>query len=320
MPPTYEHQGLIELFRNRPSLAAELLRDLLGVAVPNDSDARVESADATDLKPAERQADLVIQLRRGKPVLSVVVEVQLQPDPDKRRRWPAYSIGLWDRAGCPACVLVVTVDERTARWCREPIEIGPGHLMVPLVIGPDSVPVVEDLAMAERNLELAVLSAVAHGQGLHAESVGRAALLASRRRPGGPQVVYCDLIMAAVSDAARKALEKLMPNGEYEFQSDYFKNIIAKRRAEAEKQGRAEGEAKGRAEGEARGRAEGEARGRAEGRAEGLLTLLQARGLRVSDEGRARILACTDVAQLDAWIRAGVTVASVDELFRPQIG
>ncbi|MCL2450723.1 MAG: hypothetical protein FWD17_17390 [Polyangiaceae bacterium] len=82
-----------------------------------------------------------------------------------------------------------------------------------------------------------------------------------------------------------------MANGEYEFQSDYFKNIIAKHSARAE------------------------AKGEARGRAQALLTLLQARGLRVSDEARARISSCTDGGQLDVWIRGALTVASVDELF-----
>jgi hypothetical protein len=53
----------------------------------------------------------------------------------------------------------------------------------------------------------------------------------------------------------------------------------------------------------------------AEGRAEALLAVLEARGLPASAETRARILACTDDAQLDAWIRKAVGITSVDELF-----
>lgn len=68
-------------------------------------------------------------------------------------------------------------------------------------------------------------------------------------------------------------------------------------------------EARGIAKGEARGRAEGEARGRAEA----LLTLLEARGLAVTDEQRARILACTDRASLERWIVAAVSAESTDE-------
>ena len=52
-----------------------------------------------------------------------------------------------------------------------------------------------------------------------------------------------------------------------------------------------------------------------EGEAKALLVLLEARGLRVSAEVRARIVGCEDGAQLDAWIRKAVSVGSVDELF-----
>ena len=119
------------------------------------------------------------------------------------------------------------------------------------------------------------------------------------RLPDERQVLYSDLVFAALSEAARAALEELMAAGSYEFQSD-----LAKKH-----------QAKGRAEGEAKGRAEGEAKGRAEGRAEALLAVLEARGVRISNDARACISNCSDAAQLDAWIRKAVTVSSVEELF-----
>jgi hypothetical protein len=289
--PSYEHEGLIRLFRNRPELAPELLRDALHVELPAYSEARVESADLTDLEPAERHADLVVLLVDGKPVLGIVLEVQLSPDPKKRRSWPAYVVGLRARLDCPACVLVVTVTEAMARWSREPIELGPGNVFRALVVGPASVPVIDDVAAAERDPELAVLSCIAHGHEAHAEVLGRAALLATLRLSDERQVLYSDLVFAALSEAARAALEDLMAGGTYEFQSEFAKKHQAK------------------------GRAEGEAKGEAKGRAEALFAVLQARGLRVSDEVHARVLACTDVAQLDAWVRKAVTINSVDELF-----
>jgi hypothetical protein len=47
-----------------------------------------------------------------------------------------------------------------------------------------------------------------------------------------------------------------------------------------------------------------------------VLTFLDARGLSVSDHHRERILACTDVTELDRWIRRAATIVSVDELFK----
>jgi hypothetical protein len=100
-------------------------------------------------------------------------------------------------------------------------------------------------------------------------------------------MLYSDLVYAALSQAARTALEDLMADGTYEFQSEFAKKHQAKGRAE----------------------------GHAAGRAEAVIDVLEARGLRVSDEARARILACTDAAQLAAWVRNAVTVPSVDALF-----
>jgi hypothetical protein len=62
------------------------------VEPPAYTEARVEAADLTDLEPAERHADLVVLLVDGKPVLRIVIEVQLSRDPDKRRPWPAYRL------------------------------------------------------------------------------------------------------------------------------------------------------------------------------------------------------------------------------------
>jgi hypothetical protein len=45
-----------------------------------------------------------------------------------------------------------------------------------------------------------------------------------------------------------------------------------------------------------------------------LLAVLESRGMRISKKARARILACTDIEQIDAWLRKAASVASVDEL------
>jgi hypothetical protein len=63
------HECLVDLFKNRPSLAAELLVEVLRVALPTYSEARVVSADLTEIQPAEYRADIVVLLLdNGKPV------------------------------------------------------------------------------------------------------------------------------------------------------------------------------------------------------------------------------------------------------------
>jgi hypothetical protein len=57
------------------------------------------------------------------------------------------------------------------------------------------------------------------------------------------------------------------------------------------------------------------AEGKAEAKAEAVVTVLETRGLVLSAEDRARITACTDLDQLDAWVRRVGSVTTVSELF-----
>jgi hypothetical protein len=62
---------------------------------------------------------------------------------------------------------------------------------------------------------------------------------------------------------------------------------------------------------EARGRILGEA----EGRAKSLLAFLAARDIAVPEPLRARILGCTDIAQLEGWIARAAHVTTAEALF-----
>lgn len=58
-----------------------------------------------------------------------------------------------------------------------------------------------------------------------------------------------------------------------------------------------------------------QAKGRVLGRADALLDLLDARGIAVAAEDRARVLGCTDEATLVRWFHRAVTAASVEAVF-----
>ena len=61
--------------------------------------------------------------------------------------------------------------------------------------------------------------------------------------------------------------------------------------------------------------AEAEARGEASGLAQMILQVLAARGVTVPVEIRDQVLACTGIAQLDAWGNKAATAQSVEEVF-----
>jgi len=288
------HEALVTLFRNRPELAPGLLRDALHVELPAYTEVRIESADLTQIEPAELRADLVVLLVDGRPVLGIVVEAQLGIDKRKLYTWPLYATALRARLECPACVLVVTPDRTVARWAAQGIVVGPGSPFQALVVGPDGVPVVTDPAVAAREPELAVLSAMAHGaeEPETAAQIGLAGLAASLGLDDERALVYSDLIRDALSEAARKALEALMatPQG-YEFQSEFARKH------------------------DAIGQAKGVVLGQVKARAEAVITVLETRGVPLSADQRERVLGCADLELLGQWVRKAVTVASADKLF-----
>lgn len=65
----------------------------------------------------------------------------------------------------------------------------------------------------------------------------------------------------------------------------------------------------------AEGLVKGHLQGRTEGFADALLTVLQGRGIAVSDAAREPILAEKDPAQLTRWLERAGVVTSIDDLF-----
>ncbi|MDN5859990.1 MAG: hypothetical protein L0H84_15350, partial [Pseudonocardia sp.] len=61
--------------------------------------------------------------------------------------------------------------------------------------------------------------------------------------------------------------------------------------------------------------AQGRTEGKAEGKAEGVLAVLDARGITVPAQVRARITECTDVDLLDTWVRRAATANQAEDLF-----
>jgi hypothetical protein len=295
--PSLTHEALLELFRNRPTLAAEILRGVLPAVAPS---CRVEIADSnlTASVPVERTADLVL-LFDTTPRLVVIVEIQLAIDVGKPRAWFWYLANVAARHQSAACLVVVCPNRRVARWASEPFATGhPGLTFSPLVIGPAQIPVIRDAEVAKSNPELAVLSAVVHGRTDAAEEVGRAVFAAVAPLDDARSVLYLDVVAVSLAAAARKILEELMANGNYEYQSDFAKRYFGA----------------GKAEGEARGRSEGRAEGEARGRAADILRILELNGVEVPASTRERILASTDLAQLDTWFARAVHAKSAAEV------
>jgi hypothetical protein len=139
---------------------------------------------------------------------------------------------------------------------------------------------VTDPAEAARRVELAVLSAMAHGETEEGASIAAAVLPAIDGLDEERARFYYDLVYYSLNEAARRALEEMMKG--YEYQSDFAKKYVAQ--------------------------------GRAEARARDVLTVLRARGILASDTIRERILAEKNPELLERWLEKASLAASAAEV------
>ncbi|MCK6514565.1 hypothetical protein L6R46_05865 [Myxococcota bacterium] len=240
--PSFTHECLIELFRARPLLAAELLGWAGILRLGEVREATVIDASLTVPTPTELRADGVIWVSGGED-LSAILEVQLRPDPQKRQSWPLYLASQHARRPAPSVILVVTLDEATASWAAAPIVLGPGSVVTPVVFGPRQIPLLLDPKIVRENPEAAVLSALAHAKGPDAVEVSLLALQAVQRNPllnEDKTVQYTEMLLSALSLSARALLEKKMYLKSFDPQTEYVKRWV-KEREEYISRGIAEG-------------------------------------------------------------------------------
>ncbi len=284
--PSPQHDTLNLMFRNRPELAVEMLRDQLGVEVPDGLPVQLVGNELNDRPSKDLYPDTVITVGpRHDPKHAIIVEIQQKKDETKRKQLPRYAVALWLQLSCPITVLVICPDARVAAWAAEPIPFEvPGCALKCEVIGPEQIPPVTDPAEAAAHPELAALSVMAHGEDA---PVVEAFMSALQRLPDEHAPQYYEYAYRLASMAARHVMEKLMESATWPVYSPFARKHYGK----------------------------GVQVGRTEGRAEGVLTVLQVRGIPVSDADRDRITSCTDLNRLDDWMRRAVTATSTADLF-----
>lgn len=294
--PTLEHNGLVEMFRENPGLAPHFLDILFHVDVPPFASAEVGESSLDQLIPVEFRADLVIDLRdaEGSIVLAIVLEAQRAIDLDKEYSWPVYVSVVRAKKRCQAIVLTLAPKPEVAAWASRPIDLGLGlGNLRPLVIGPASVPVVTDPAVAEREKELAVLSALAHGNGPHGLDVVMAALRGLDLLDAEHATAYFQIVYNALGEPIRRALEAFFMSQLTETAATFppFAQKLIDR-----------------------GIVEGIVEGVAKGKRETLLRLLARAGIAFSEDDRARVLACSAPETLDRWIDNVLTAKTIADV------
>jgi hypothetical protein len=242
----------------------------------------------------------------GKVILAIVLEVQREKKARKKYTWAVYWAVARAERECPAVVLVVAPDDEVAAWAGEKIDMGLGlGTIQPLVLGPATLPVLTDPTVAMKEVELAVLSAMAHGNGPHGLAVVQAAFLALGRLDREHAAVYFQILWDVLREPVQRALEALAMEQQTEGKArfpPFAEALIERGIREGELKGELKGKLDGIREGELKGKRDGIREGELKGKRDALLRLLTRAGLAPTEDPRARILACADLVLLNRWM------------------
>ncbi|HSQ68386.1 MAG TPA: hypothetical protein VLM85_34490 [Polyangiaceae bacterium] len=273
MPSSLEHDFFIQAFRDEPDLVGEFLRGL-GVSIQG----RTSAVDAAFSAPVVGyQADAAF-LVGG---VLVAVEVQLRKDPRKHTSWPIYEATARARHRA-ACVLVVTPNATVARWAAQPIPLGPsGSVCRPFVLGPAQI--LADPSLRTRP-GVATMASVAHPSDA---ALAVDAIIACEALPEDQRKLYSNVILRALDDAARHAVEKkLVDLDKWKPLHPLVKKLEKLRATLVD-----------------------------EGRARAVIAVLEARGIPLSAAQRKRILGCRNHATLDRWISRAARAERAQDVF-----
>ena len=146
----------------------------------------------------------------------------------------------------------------------------------PLIFTPDDVPLVADQDIARANPALAVFSALCHGDLAEAETAFPALMAALRSLSPEQAALYYDVVLAGLPVATRTRWEEFMTTvPRHQYQSEFMRNLAAKTEVESD--------------------------------IRAILLVLEVRDVAVPDDVRDRVKACTDIDQLETWLRRALT-------------
>jgi hypothetical protein len=295
--PSPRHDTINQLFRERPELAVEILRELKGVNVPDGGPVRLESNDFNDRASRDLRPDTVITIgSKDEPVHGIVVEVQQRKSDGKRRQLPRYAATQWLELNCPVTVLCVCPDPDAATWYAEPTHTTlAGYVFQAVVLGPRDVPVISDPKEAAEQPELAVMAVMVHGRDPAVVETFAAAL---EFVPPDYAPKYTEYAYSMAAPTVQRMLREIMTSTFWPVYSPFAREHFGR------------GEEKGLE----KGREEGRAEGRAEERANAILAVLRTRGVDVPEEAQVRIRDCTDQRLLGTWLERAVSATSVGDV------
>lgn len=285
--PGVAHETLVKMLQDDPGILARLLATL-GLDPPRDLELGDSTARLTD--PTEVRPDLILSTADGG---WLIVEVQLRADAPKNRRWVLAAAVLLDQRRVMGDVLIITPHRRVAWWAQRV-----ARLVGPLGTTLELEPLVLHLhdrhlpaLLSTENPELAFFAAwaVHHRRGRRARRTVRRALELAHRLPAARRKPLTRAILNILSEPLLAYLREVDMNAEHWPESDAVRAW----------------------------REELEARGQLRALSQALLSVLEHRGLSVSDELRTHVEQCHDPERLQSWLARAATAEHLDQVFEP---
>lgn len=280
--PSSWHDSVTAIFTEHPELAVEIATGLTGTRIPEGVPVRAEAPNFNDRHSTDFQADAVIVAGSvHDPIRAVIVEAQKRTLADKPPQWARYAAQLWIFLRCPVDVLVICPDAKSAFWYARPFSTTlPGYTHLPIVLLPSEVPAITSVADAAARPAMAALSVAYHGAD---RAVSQAFVDSLRLLSRDHALKYHEHAYNMAPLAVQRILEQLMKSHTWPVYSPFAKETFG--------------------------------RGMTEGKAQAILAMLEARNLNVTDAERERITRCTDLRQIETWVRRVVTVEKTSDLF-----
>jgi len=261
---------------------------------------RLESIDSTVrfTRSADVRPDVVY--RRGRTWL--LCEVQNKLDEKKARSWPMAVASLHHATRRMGDLIVITASAAVARWAEKVAHArgsgGTTSRLTPVVLLLDLARAGQLLDAKRPALALCAVWAMQARHGPAAVRIVKQAIEVSERLPPPLRKAQWRAIFNVLSDRMRSRLR------EAAMHPDSFPENAPARKLRLFLE----------AMGEKRGRAEG----RTDGQRQALLIFLAERGLAPKAAELARINACTNPAELRAWIKRAVTAETVAQVLGPK--
>jgi hypothetical protein len=283
--PSARHQALLELMKMFPATLLRLVEpDLqIGYPIQGPLTARVSDCDAYGLW-IDARLDF-FQAGDDDPILAIVVEVQLEKENDLRWRLCPYVGFTSHDARCATDIVVLCGNRRLAKKLARPMLMGArGSNITPLPIGPDQVPVIDNLEDAMADPGMLMLSGWHHAEDsdeMRELLVGLVVQVLRWLEPVDKEKAQqCHrLAMAILPTTSMRRFKEMTATALQEFLAN-----------------------------------EAYPEWTCEGRAQDILDILETREIVVPDDIRAEFLGCQDPKRLTTWLKRAVTAATARDV------